>query len=286
MSHRFDDRSDATRATLNACTSTASLRSTYTFGDNDVAAERLRHLADAFAPSSRAFLARLAREPVRSAVDLGCGPGHTTALVQDVTGARAIVGLDSSARLLARARRQAPRRIVFAEHDVTTVPFPAPPADLLFGRFILTHLAAAQPAMAAWIGAVRPHGRLALEETAAVTSDEPALSRYYELVESMQAAHRQRMHIGRDLAFLGQRAGWIVESAALQPVVLPGAVAARLHALNFRTWRHDPFIAATVDPAELDALGTALEHLANGARTAAPARWQIAQVILRRPANS
>jgi SAM-dependent methyltransferase len=244
----------------------------------------LRHLADAFAPSSRAFLARVSREPVRSAVDLGCGPGHTTALVQDVTGARSIVGLDSSPRLLARARRQAPRRITFAEHDITSVPFPAPAAaDLIYGRFILTHLAAAEQALANWIGAAGVHGRLALEETAGVASDEPALARYYELVEGMQAAHGQRMYIGRDLARLGQAAGWIVESAALQPVVLPGAIAARLHALNFRTWRHDPFIAATVDAAELDALGATLDQLATGARAGAPACWQIGQVILRRP---
>ncbi|MFL5304326.1 MAG: class I SAM-dependent methyltransferase [Polyangia bacterium] len=275
MSHRYDDQ-------LNACGSTAPPRSNYTFGDNDVAAERLRHLADAFAPSSRAFLTRVAREPVRSAVDLGCGPGHTTALVQDVTGAPSIVGLDSSARLLARARRQAPRRIVFAEHDIMAVPFPAPPADLIYGRFILTHLAAAEQALATWIGAARVRGRLALEETAGVASDEPALARYYELVERMQAAHGQRMHIGRDLARLGEAAGWIVESAALQPVVLPVAIAARLHALNFRTWRHDPFIAATVDAAELDALGATLDQLATGARPGAPARWQIGQVILRR----
>jgi hypothetical protein len=32
----------------------------YTFGDNDVAAERLRRLAEAYAPSTKAFLAHLA----------------------------------------------------------------------------------------------------------------------------------------------------------------------------------------------------------------------------------
>jgi trans-aconitate 2-methyltransferase len=260
-------------------------RSSYTFGDNDVAAERLRHLAEAFGPSSRAFLARLAREPIRTAVDLGCGPGYTTALLQHVTGAPAIVGLDSSPRLLGRARRQAPRRLAFAEHDVTRAPFPAPPADLIFGRFIVTHLADAQGAIGAWMSAAAPHGRLALEETAGVASDEPALARYYELVERMQAAHGQRLHIGRELAALGRGAGWVVESEQVAPVVLPGAVAARLHALNFRTWRHDPFIAATVPAAELDALGAALDELAAGARPAAPARWALAQVILRRPTS-
>ncbi|HXJ22732.1 MAG TPA: methyltransferase domain-containing protein [Polyangia bacterium] len=274
MSHQLPDSSSLLGAA----------GSTYTFGDNDVAAERLRHLAEAFAPSSRAFIARIAREPVVGyAVDLGCGPGHTTALVLDGTGARAVVGLDSSARLLARARRQAPRRVAFAPHDITSVPFPAPPADLIYGRFIVTHLAEPEQALESWLRAAAPRGRLALEETADVASDEPALARYYQLVEQMQAAHRQRMHIGRELAALGSGAGWILESSELLPVTLPGAVAARLHAMNFRTWRHDPFIAATVDRAELDRLGADLEALAAGARPAAPARWKIGQVILRRP---
>ena len=263
----------------------APSRSTYTFGDNDVAAERLRHLAEAFAPSSRAFLARLAREPIRSAVDLGCGPGYTTALVQDVTRAPAIVGLDSSARLLARARRQAPRGLVFAEHDITAVPFPAATADLLYARFIVTHIAGAERALAAWTHAAATHGRLAIEDTAGVSSDDPTLARYYQLVAQMQAAHGQSMQIGRDLPELGRRADWIVESFHLQPVTLPAAIAARLHAMNFRTWRHDPFIAATVPPAELDALGASLEQIATGACPAAPAHWTIAQAVLRKPSR-
>ena len=264
----------------------APSRSQYTFGDNDVAAERLRHLAEAFAPSSRAFLARLAREPVRSAVDLGCGPGYTTALLQEVTRAGAILGLDSSARLLSRARRQAPRGLLFAEHDITAVPFPAAAADLLYGRFIVTHLAGADAVLGAWRQAAAVHGRLAVEETAGVSSDEPTLARYYQLVEQMQAAHGQRMHIGRDLGELGRRAGWIVESFELQPVTLPGAIAARLHGLNFRTWRHDPFIAATVPAAELDALGASLDQLAAGARPSAPANWKIGQAILRKSSGA
>src|SRR5262252_1634950 len=91
----------------------------YTFGDNDLAAERLRLLAEAFAPSSRAFLARLAREPAAVAVDLGCGPGYTTALLASLTGAQRTVGLDASARFIERARAQAPCRpaLAFAVHD-------------------------------------------------------------------------------------------------------------------------------------------------------------------------
>jgi trans-aconitate 2-methyltransferase len=255
---------------------------TYTFGDGDLAAERLRLLAAAFAPSSRAFVARLGREPVRVAIDLGCGPGYTTALVRDATGAAATIGLDSSPRFLARAWRQASRGVAFAEHDVTRVPFPAPPADLIYGRFVVTHLPDARAAIAAWADALVPRGRLALEEVDSMTSDDPTLVRYYALVEAMQAARGQRTYVGRELAALAPAESFVVERADTAPVTLPAPVAARLHALNFRTWRRDPFIVGNVAAAELDQLGESLEELASGARTAAPVRWKMAQVILRR----
>jgi SAM-dependent methyltransferase len=253
----------------------------YTFGDSDLAAERLRLLAAAFAPSSRAFVARLGREPVRLAIDLGCGPGYTTALLAAGTGAGTTIGLDTSPRFLARAWRQAARGVAFAEHDVTRAPFPAPPADLIYGRFVVTHLPDAGAAIATWANALVPRGRLAFEEVDAMTADDPVLLRYYQLVEAMQAARGQRTYVGRDLAALAPAETFVVERADTVPVTLPAPVAARLHALNFRTWRQNPFVVANVAAAELDRLGDALEALASGARAAAPVRWKMAQVILR-----
>ena len=254
----------------------------YTFGDNDVAAERLRFLAEALAPSSRTFAARLGREPVRLAIDLGCGPGYTTALLHAATGAAATIGLDNSPRFLARAWRQGARGVAFGEHDIARVPFPTPVADLLYGRFIVTHLSDAGAAIGRWAAALAPRGRLALEEVDAMTSDDATLIRYYELVEAMQAARGQRTYVGRELPALAPAETFVVERADVVPVVLPASVAARLHALNFRTWRDDPFIVSNVDPAELDRLGDALEALASGARLAAPVRWRMAQVIFRK----
>jgi trans-aconitate 2-methyltransferase len=227
----------------------------YTFGDNDLAAERLRLLAAAYEPSSRAFIERLGREPPRVAIDLGCGLGYTTALLQAETGAAL---------------------------TVTQVPFPAPPADLLYGRFIVTHLPDADAALARWAAGTAPRGRLALEEVDSLAADDAVLTRYYALVEAMQAARGQRTYIGRDLAALPASSPWTVERADAVPIALPAAVAARLHALNLRTWRRDPFIAATVGAEELDRLGASLESLADGTRTAAPVRWRLAQVVLRR----
>ena len=56
----------------------------YAFRDSAAAARRLAMVAAAFEPSSRAFLERFAGGTPGLAVDLGCGPGHTTLLLDEV----------------------------------------------------------------------------------------------------------------------------------------------------------------------------------------------------------
>src|SRR5512142_2019322 len=166
----------------------------YTFGDGDLAAQRLRHLAETYEPSSRALLARLG--PVEGgALDLGCGPGHTTALVAEALRPAWTAGLERSARLLAQARERVPGAS-FHEHDVTVAPFPVAPAAVVYSRFLLTHLPDPAAAVRTWAGALAPGGRLVLEETATLTSEHPAIQRYYDLVDALQDHYGQRFRIG------------------------------------------------------------------------------------------
>lgn len=256
-------------------------RDVYTFGDNPSAAQRLALLADLFAPRTRDLLARVRpRGPVGHAVDLGCGPGHTTRLLHDVLPARRTTGVERSPEFLALARANPVDGVGYVEADVTR-PLPVDPADVVHARFLLTHLADPVAALRVWAGALADGGRLVVHEVAALDSADPVLHRYYALVADLQRHHGQALDIGARLAGLGAEAGLAVEHADVVRWHPDSAAMARLHVLNLRTWRHDPFVAASTDPAELDALDAGLLAIAGG-RPSARVEQALGEVVLSR----
>lgn len=267
---------------------TSAIRTTmtqqhYTFGDNDRAARRLHRLADAFEPSSRRLLAALPRRRRRLALDLGAGLGRTTWLVHDLVRAERTVGLETSPRFLALARQaDVAKCLEFVEHDVTRAPFPTEPADLLYSRFLVTHLATPSAVLATWAAAAAPGAHLVCEETASLESAHPTFSRYYAIVAAMQAHYGQTLTIGRDLAGLVAQAGFRDVEAAIISFRLDAATMAELHAMNIATWNSDPFVSTTYAPDELAALELALSAIARGETPAPPVTCELAQVVARR----
>ncbi len=258
----------------------------YTFGDDEVAGRRLELLAQVYAPPTRALLARWAPPTVGLAVDLGCGPGHTTRLLHTLTEARRTVGVERSPAYLAAARAgladlladTGAAGVGLVEHDVTDLPLPVQGADLIFARFLLTHLAAPGRALRGWAEALAPGGRLVVQETARLVSRDPALGRYYELVAELQAQHGQALDVGSRLAELAAAEGLAVEHSGLRPVAQRPAEMAALHVLNLRTWREDP-LAGGFDPDELDALDDALVTIARGG-PAEPVEQDLGELVV------
>ena len=123
----------------------------YLFGDTDLAARRLKLLTDIFARSTGAFLLDSAGPRPDLAVDLGCGPGHTTGLLAEALRPGHTAGLDSSEDYIATARESQGDNVSFHRHDITEVPFPVGPCDLIFCRFVLTHLADPRADVDRWI---------------------------------------------------------------------------------------------------------------------------------------
>jgi len=255
----------------------------YTFGDSDLAATRLRLLANVFEPGSARLLARLADPGGELALDLGCGPGYTTELVARHVAAKSVIGLDQSPRLLEQARRDRhDRRLSFMRCDVSSPPFPASPASFLYSRFLLTHLRDPAQVVRAWASAAAPAARLVLEETASMSGEHPAFPRYYALVGRMQAHYGQRMYIGRELEALCASPDWVVESADIARSALPAQDMARLHLLNLQTWSSDAFARDNYDAKQLSELAEELQGVASGALAASPVALGTGQVVLRK----
>jgi trans-aconitate 2-methyltransferase len=256
----------------------------YTFGDGELAADRLVLLANAYASATRSLLewASVGRVPV--VVDLGCGPGQTTRLLSELLGPEETIGLDNSPRHLARAERDAPRGVRYLACDVARGPLPTPRASLLFCRFLLTHLAEPAEALALWARSVGPGGVLLVQETAELRSDLGALRQYYGWVAEMQAHYGQSLYVGRELAALGNAAGWRVRRARETVNLIPVPVMARLHAMNLDTWRRDPFVAGRHGRDEIDLLAGELAALSS-ADVSGTVESVLGEVVLEMPAG-
>ena len=145
------------------------------------------------------LMARIALDHPRSLYDLGCGPGNITRLLAERWPDARVTGVDSSADMLAKARKEAPG-VTFEQADIARWSPPAP-ADLLFTNATLHWLddhAALLPRLAAQLapGGVlaiqMPDNRaspshLLMDEAAAAGPWHPRLARLRPVYGSMQS---------------------------------------------------------------------------------------------------
>lgn len=282
----------------------------YLLGDNETASRRLGALADVFEPSTRGFLLSARRHlsgPVEGlgaaagervpsaglALDLGCGPGHTTRLIAQTLGCASTVGIDSSTKFIERAARIAATAAgaaatSFLVHDVSSVPFPIGPADLIYSRYLLMHLSNPLECLRGWASQLRGGGIQLLEELEEIQTANALFRHYLNLMQAALADQEKELFIGRTISAAPLTTGMEIISNEVTEVTVPAADAAQLFFLNLHTLRQRPFVAENYSAAVLDDLTTGLQELAAGGRAAAetpPAAWSLRQMIFRRTAG-
>jgi trans-aconitate 2-methyltransferase len=251
----------------------------YTFGDSEPAAVRLRLLSDVLAASSSALLRAAVGARPGLAVDLGCGPGYSTALVAEAAGATDTMGLDRSATFVAAAATQFPA-LRFVCHDVTQLPLPTAAPDVVFARLVLAHLPDPAAQIHRWAGVLAPGGRLLVEETEWIEAADPVLQAYEMRVRAVVASQGAPMTAGPLLADVGDGPDVRLLDNRVRVVAVPVATAARIYELNLASWRHDPYAAEHYAPDELDGLAAGLRDLA--ARASGDLTWGVRQLVLTR----
>ena len=251
----------------------------YAFGDSDAAAERLGLLAEVFESPSRRLLEKLPVEELALVLDLGCGPGFSTALLAEILHPARLSGLDLSEAFLARARRSG-LRAEWHRQDLTA-PLEHGPADLIYARLVLAHLHGAGRIVQDWMGHVAPGGWLVLEEDDDILTDDPWLARYETMASGLVTARGGNLYVGSRLATLDFGQAEVVVNATYEHPV-PAPVAARLFRMNFGVWRRDPLVLGRYPSEELERLGQELERIEAG-DAASEVIFRIRQLAVRRP---
>lgn len=192
---------------------------TYILKGGKSGCERLNILARALAPTTNVLLDSMGPLTGQTAIDAACGAGQVTIELARRVGRRGrVIGLDLDATKLAAGETAAGERgyshVAFKRADILE-PWPVGMANLVYCRFILTHLASPQTMLERAKHALIPGGRLVVEDIDAdgVFWDppHPGMQRLRELY--IATAH----HRGVD-PFIGRRLDRLFEAAGFRDV--------------------------------------------------------------------
>jgi trans-aconitate 2-methyltransferase len=117
--------------------------------------------ADERTRAARELLARVPPIAARRVVDLGCGPGNSTALLRERWPEARITGVDNSSEMLERARRDHPA-IDWQQADAASFESREPP-DVLFANALLQWLPDHALLLPRWFEQLQTGGVLALQ---------------------------------------------------------------------------------------------------------------------------
>jgi len=177
-------------------------------------AVRLRLLARAKWPTTRVLLGRAGLRRGMRCLDVGCGAGDVTFEMARVVGDEGeVIGIDADAAVLEAARREAERRgarVRFRRGDAVGIDEP-PIYDLVFARFVLTHMNSPEAALAGMMAAARPGGMIVIEdidfEGHVCFPPSHAFERYVQLYREVVRRRGGDPEIGRRLFQLMRAAG-------------------------------------------------------------------------------
>jgi trans-aconitate 2-methyltransferase len=241
--------------------------SRYRFGIDQLAADRLRLVAQAYDPISRPFLTAHAPSQSNVAVDLGCGPAFTTELLNEVCRPETIVGVDTSENFIVAARRRLPGAR-FEIHDVTELPLPGAPADVIYARLLLAHLAEPKAVAQAWRGQLAPGGRLLIEDLEDVVNPPGPLRDYEDMSATIVRFGGGVMYAGTELSDFG---------GVVTPVTVPAWLAAKIYLFNVRFWLEKPNLPVAIE--QLQGLEQGLIEISmNGCGSSVS--WIVRQLVL------
>ncbi|QDT45129.1 Ubiquinone/menaquinone biosynthesis C-methyltransferase UbiE [Gimesia alba] len=195
--------------------------------------ERLRILARVMHESTGSLLDRLELTGGQTCLDVGCGGGDVTReLASRVAPAGKAVGTDIDATKIEIAREEsqqaAIKNIEFRLSDLCEA-LRAPEFDVVYSRFLLTHLSDPLGAVKSFLRQLRPGGILALEDIDFSGSfaypESRAFQKFYDLYCTVVRNRGGDPNMGQRLPLIMKECGLeAIQVSVVQPTGLTGDV--------------------------------------------------------------
>jgi 2-polyprenyl-3-methyl-5-hydroxy-6-metoxy-1,4-benzoquinol methylase len=193
--------------------------------------ERLKLISQVMLPTTSQLLNTVGLDTGMKCLDVGCGGGHVTLLMASLVGPHGrVVGTDSDGEILALARQDAEAAQldnVEFRHADAVVCQEEEAFDLVYARFLLTHLSEPEKCLEAMERACRPKGVIVIEDIDFSGSFcHPycaSYERYTELYQEVAYRRGGDPNIGPKLAAMLRQAGAQgVQVNVVQPTHLEG----------------------------------------------------------------
>ena len=202
-----------------------------------------------------------------------------THMLADASGCRQAVGLDNSEHFIGLAEKTATDNVSFRLHDVTTVPFPVGPCDVIYARFLLTHQLSPETLVADWATQLSAGGRLLLEEVDSIDINVAVFAEYIEIVEAMLADGARDLYVGPRLDAMPTPDGLVRRSSRVACAAVTNDLAAKMFSMNIQTWKHNAFVQRSYSSASIRQLEENLTGLAAKPTSETGIEWHLRQLV-------
>jgi SAM-dependent methyltransferase len=207
------------------------MSSSYVIAGGHVGRERLRVLARVMAPTTSALLARVGIPPDARCLDVGCGGGDVSVVLAALVPDGSVVGVDFDPVKIAAARAESAAlgiaNVEYREADLAAVTSGHERFDVIYVRFVLSHLTDPADALRALVGRLAPGGVVVTEDIdidgALCWPPSPAFDRARELYSAAVRSRGADPQLGLRLPGLLLDAGLVdVGVGVVQPAALHG----------------------------------------------------------------
>ena len=246
----------------------------YVLRGGQAGAARLRLINRVKWPTTERLLGAAGLRAGMRVLDLGCGGGGATLRMADLVGAEGeVVGVDLDPSILRLARREAEDLdlpVTFShlgaeELDEVTA------YDFAFARYLMSHLRQPERALEAMVRALRPGGRLAVEDIFfpghVCHPPNAAFDRYLDLYQAVVRAKGADPAIGPRLLGMALDAGLSDVQVELVVPVFREGEGKRIAQVTVEHIREVVVGAGLASDAEVDAIVADLEAFADDERT-------------------